>query len=320
MKNQKLKPVVSRAGRPKVVNRANQPDQIAGVRLTHPDRILYPEQGITKRDLALYYEAIAEWIMPHIKNRPLTLVRCPQGYKKQCFYQRHTRESVGDAIHSIPIKEGVDTAAYLYVDSLPGLIALVQLGVLELHTWGSRKENIERPDRLIFDLDPDPSVPWTRLKEAAQLLRSRLASVNLTAFVKTTGGKGLHVVVPIKPKTDWDFAKNFSKSVAESIVRDAPQEYIATMSKAKRAGKIFIDYLRNARTASAVSAYSTRARPDAPVSTPLRWEELADDPRSQFTVRSVPGRVARLRKDPWHDYEAARMVITEAMLKKSRLR
>ena len=291
-------------------------DEIAGIKLTHPDRILYPDQGITKRDLAHYYEDIVDWIMPHIEGRPLTLVRCPAGHKKQCFYQRHTRESLDPAIHSIPIREKGSAVPYIYIDSLAGLTALVQMGVLELHTWGARQERIERPDRLIFDLDPDPAVSWQGLREAAQRLRSRLSDVGLGAFVKTTGGKGLHVVVPIAPKQSWDFAKEFSKAVAESTVREAPDRYIATMSKAKRKGKIFIDYLRNARTATAICAYSTRARSSAPVSVPLRWEELSKDVRTEFTIRNVPQRLTRLRQDPWEEYEAARTAITRSMMKR----
>ena len=291
-------------------------NHIAGVQLTHPDRVLYPEQNITKRELALYYAQIADWIMPHIENRPLTLVRCPAGYKKQCFYQRHTRDSLDNAIHSIPVREGKSTAAYLYIDSISGLIALVQMGVLELHTWGSLKEHIERPDRLIFDLDPAPSVSWKKLTEAAQTLRSRLSDVGLGAFVKTTGGKGLHVVVPIAPKQNWNFAKQFSKSVAQSVVRGAPDQYTATMSKAKRHGKIFIDYLRNMRTATAVCAYSTRARPGATVSVPIRWEELAEDVRPKFTIPNVFDRLAHLGNDPWQDYESARASLTTAKLRK----
>ena len=291
-------------------------DEIAGIKLTHPDRILYPDQGITKRDLAHYYEDIVDWIMPHIEGRPLTLVRCPAGHKKQCFYQRHTRESLDPAIHSLPIREKGSAVPYIYIDSLAGLTALVQMGVLELHTWGARQERIERPDRLIFDLDPDPAVSWQGLREAAQRLRSRLSDVGLGAFVKTTGGKGLHVVVPIAPKQSWDFAKEFSKAVAESTVREAPDRYIATMSKAKRKGKIFIDYLRNARTATAICAYSTRARSGAPVSVPLRWEELSEDVRTEFTIRNVPQRLTRLRQDPWEEYEAARTAITRSMMKR----
>jgi bifunctional non-homologous end joining protein LigD len=291
-------------------------DQVAGIRLTHPDRVLYPEQGITKRDLALYHQQIADWIMPHVENRPLTLVRCPEGYKKQCFYQRHARESVDGAIHSIPVKEGKATASYLYIDSLPGLVALVQMGVLELHTWGSRTERLVQPDRIIFDLDPDPSVSWKTLCEAAEDMRSRLSELKLETFVKTTGGKGLHLVVPIVPKQDWNFVKDFSSSVAQSMVRAAPERFTATMSKSQRRGKIFIDYLRNARTASAVCAYSPRARAGAPVSMPVRWEELSEDVRSRFTIRNTYDRLKHLRKDPWQHYEAARIALTRAMLQK----
>ena len=291
--------------------------EIAGVELTHSDRVLYPEQNITKRELALYYETIADWMLPHLAGRPLTLVRCPQGRKKQCFYQRHGAESLHEPIHSIAVKEGRSTVSYVAVDSTPGLIALVQMGVLEIHTWGARKGRLEQPDRLTFDLDPDPALPWDRLREAAVLLRRLMADLGLGAFVKTTGGKGLHVIVPLTPKQDWDTAKTFARNAAEAMVRQAPELYIATMSKSKRRGKIFIDYLRNARAASAVAAYSTRARVGAPVSVPLRWNELASDVREErFTIRNVPQRLARLRKDPWEEYEEARAPLRESMLQK----
>jgi bifunctional non-homologous end joining protein LigD len=289
-------------------------DEIAGVHLSHPDRVLYADQGITKGELALYYKAIADWILPQVENRPLTLLRCPAGYGKKCFYQRHTRDVVHGAIHSISIRSGKASAGYLYIDSLSGLIALVQMGVLEIHTWGSRKDRLERPDRLIFDLDPDPSLAWRRVKEAAETLKSLLSDLGLTAFVKTTGGKGLHIVVPIAPKQVWEFAKDFSKTVAEHMVQTAPDQYIATMSKARRAGKVFIDYLRNARTASAVCAYSPRARPGAPVSMPVDWRELTEDVRTHFTVRNVPEHLARRKEDPWSDYDDARVSLSKAML------
>jgi bifunctional non-homologous end joining protein LigD len=289
---------------------------VAGIPLTHPERVLYPEQGITKRDLALYYESIADWIMPHVEKRLLTLVRCPRGAGTQCFYQRHVKENLGDAVHSIAAAKSKAAAGYLYVDSLAGMITLVQIGVLEIHTWGSRIEQLERPDRLIFDLDPDASISWADLRAAAETVRSRLADLGLTAFVKTTGGKGLHVVAPIAPKQDWDFATEFSGAVTEAIVRSAPDRYVATMSKSRRVGKIFIDYLRNARTATALAAYSTRARAGAPVSVPLDWKELAKDVRSQFTVRTVPDRLSRLRKDPWEKFVSARVPLTRAMLRK----
>jgi bifunctional non-homologous end joining protein LigD len=294
---------------------ASQDDRVAGIKLTNPDRVLYPDQGITKHELALYYEQIADWIIPHLEGRPLTLVRCPEGHLKQCFYQRHTRDAVSDVIHAIPVREKRSMVRYLSVDSLPGIITLVQMGVLELHTWGSRVPRIEQPDRMTFDLDPGPGVSWDQVKAAATELRARLGDLDLGAFVKTTGGKGLHIVVPIAPKQNWEYVKDFSRSVAESLVHEAPERYTATMSKAKRRSKVFIDYLRNSRTASAICAYSTRARPGATVSVPLRWQEVTEDLRGHFTIRNVPERLARLRKDPWDDYEAARRPLTAKMLR-----
>ncbi len=290
--------------------------EIAGIKLTHPDRVLFPDQGITKLELAHYYEQVADWMIPHVKERPLTLVRCPEGHKKQCFYQRHVTDSIGNPIRSIRVKEGRSTVSYVSVDSTPGVIALVQMGVLEIHTWGSRQDHLEQPDRLTFDLDPDPALPWKQIREAAETLRGQLSGLGFAAFVKTTGGKGLHVVVPITPKQDWDRVKAFTKKIAEDLVREAPQLYTATMSKSKRQGKIFIDYLRNARTATAVSAYSTRARANAPVSVPVHWDELAMDVRGEhFNIHNVPERLARLRTDPWEGYEKARRPINDAPIK-----
>ena len=291
--------------------------EIAGIKLTHPDRTLFPDQGISKLELAQYYEQAADWILPHVEGRPLTLVRCPSGHKKQCFYQRHVTESLHDPIRSISVKEGRSTVAYVAVDSTPGLIALVQMGVLEIHTWGSRQDHLEKPDRLTFDFDSDPALPWKRVKEAALALRGQLSDLGFHSFVKTTGGKGLHLVVPILPRQNWDVVKTFARKVAERAADSAPELYIATMSKAKRKGKIFIDYLRNARTATAISAYSTRARASAPVSVPLSWDELATDVREDhFTIRNVPQRLARLRRDPWEGYEKLRVPLTESLLKK----
>jgi bifunctional non-homologous end joining protein LigD len=290
--------------------------KIAGIALSHPDRVLYPEQGITKRELALFYEDIAEWILPHLAGRPLTLVRCPEGYQKECFYQKHVGENLPDWVRRVAIKEKGSVGKYVVVDSLPGLISLVQMGVLEIHTWGSRSDRIEQPDRLTFDLDPDPELPWKRMIEAARSLRRMLGGLGLNGFVKTTGGKGLHVVVPIVRKYEWDEIKEFSKRVAGQMTREAPDRYLATMSKARRNGKIFIDYLRNGRGATAVAAYSTRARAGAAVSTPLTWEEVAAGVGpDRFNVRNLRRRLARLKKDPWENYESARRPITAATMK-----
>lgn len=287
-------------------------------KLSHPERVLYPDIGLTKDGLARYYEQVADWILPHLEGRPLTLVRCPQGYQ-ECFYQKHINETVPKAIGRVEIDEGDGVETYMVVDSLEGLLGVVQMGVLELHTWGARKDRPDRPDRLTFDLDPDPSVPWEQVVEAAQLVRTLLGELGLESFVKTTGGKGLHVVTPIQRTLSWDEGKDFSKAVAEHMVTMIPQRFTSNMAKRARKGKIFIDYLRNARGATAIAAYSTRAKPGAPVSVPLRWEELSQGVRSDhFTVATTPGRLNQLRRDPWAGYEQASRRVTEAM--KTRLR
>ena len=291
--------------------------EIAGVKLSHPNRVLYPEQGITKGDLAEYYEKVAERMLPYVSGRPLTLVRCPEGQQGECFFQRNANDDMSRQIRRLPLRASKSVKDALVIDSLAGLIALVQMGVLEIHTWGSTAKRIERPDQLTFDLDPDPGLSWKILRQAIGELRAKLADVALIGFVKTTGGKGLHVVVPIAPTLDWQQAKAFSKAVADSMVAATPELYVATMSKSKRAGKIFIDYLRNARSATAICAYSTRARAGAPVAVPLRWEELKADLRDDhFNIRNVPGRLRGLRKDPWADFAAARRPITAAMRKR----
>jgi bifunctional non-homologous end joining protein LigD len=285
--------------------------RVAGTRLTNPDRVLYPEQGITKRELAEYYAAVAEWILPHLAGRPLTLVRCPAGQQKHCFVQRRADESFPDAVRRVEVPEDGGTATYMMVESLPGLVALVQLGVLELHTWGSRRDRLERPDRLIFDLDPGPDAAWQQGVEAALAVRNRLAALGLRSFVKTTGGKGLHVVLPLLRRHSWEEARTFSHALAERMAQEEPERYLARSAKSERTDRVYLDYLRNAWSASAVAAYSTRAREGAPVSVPLRWEELSADLRPDaFTVRSVPERLRALRADPWEEYGKIRQSLT----------
>ena len=244
----------------------------SSVTLSNPDRVLYPELGITKRALAEYYADIAEWITPHLAKRPLTLVRCPEGRGKGCFFQKHLGDAIPDVLRSIPIMEKEGRVYYCVADNLDGVIALVQMGALEIHVWGSREDNLEQPDMMVFDLDPAPEVEWPGVITAALLMRERLSELGLASFVKTTGGKGLHIVAPLTPEADWDTVKAFSRAVAESVVRETPTEYIATMSKEKRKGKIFIDYLRNGRGATSIAAYSTRSRKGAPISTPVAVE------------------------------------------------
>ncbi|HJT21599.1 MAG TPA: DNA ligase D, partial [Nitrospira sp.] len=283
------------------------------VRLTHPDRVLYPDLGLTKEQLARYYEQVADWILPHLRGRPLTLVRCPEGYQN-CFYQKHVNERVPPAIGRVEIEEDGGRALYMVADTLEAVLGLVQMGVLELHTWGATRDQLDRPDRLTFDLDPDPTVPWTQVIDAARLTKTLLEELGLVPFVKTTGGKGLHVVVPIQRFDGWDAVKDFAKAVADHMVRTIPQRFTSNMAKRARKGKIFIDYLRNGRGATAIAAYSPRAKPGAPVSVPLTWEELSPELTSDhFTVVNLPDRLARQRKDPWHGYRRAARRLTADM-------
>jgi bifunctional non-homologous end joining protein LigD len=279
------------------------------VRLTNPDRIYYPEANITKRELALYYASIGDVVMPYVRNRLISLVRCPDGIGGQRFYQRHAMHGMSDAIHTVPIDEKDETRDYLYVSDLKGVVSLVQIGALEIHGWGSRVDDVEHPDVLVIDLDPDEGLDWSRVVEAAVDARDRLAAVGLESFVRTTGGKGLHVVVPLVPKRDWDEVREWAEAFAHAMARDAPKKYTSIMSKARRTDRVFIDYLRNARTATAIVSWSTRAKENAPVSMPLRWKELPSMPLrwkelpdvrpADFHMRNAPERAA---KDPWEGF------------------
>ncbi len=288
--------------------------EVAGVRLTHPDRVLYPEQGLTKADLAEYYERIADWILPYVVDRPLTLVRCPDGQAGECFYQKHLTGSMPDAVQGVMIEEKGKRKEYVMVGDLAGLVSLVQMGVLEMHPWPAKKDKLERPDYLVFDLDPGEGIEWKAVVEGARELRSRLEEVGLSTFLRTSGGKGLHVVVPIQRRNTWDEAKQFAKSVADTLSREAPDRYIATMSKAKRRGKVYIDYLRNQRGATAIACYSTRARTGAPVAVPLAWDELSARTRADmYHVTNLQKRLSKLSRDPWEGFFSQRQSITREM-------
>lgn len=287
------------------------------VNLTHPERVLFPADGVTKLDLASYYAQISEWILPHIENRPLSLLRCPEGHDGTCFYQKHAGQGTPMALRRIPIREKHKTEYYLAVADLSGLLSLVQMSILEIHPWGSRVDDIERPDRIIFDLDPDPAVGWAEVVRAARELRDRLQELRLVSFVKTTGGKGLHVVVPLLRRHEWPEVKAFTKAVADQIVADSPDRYIATLSKAARKGRIFVDYLRNDRGATAVAPYSTRAREGALVATPLSWNELSATTKpADFNVNSIPHRLASRSSDPWQEIGTIRQALTAPMRRK----
>lgn len=286
--------------------------RIAGQRLSNPDKVFYPALGLTKRDLALYYESIAAHILPDLAGRPLTLLRCPEGIHGQCFFQKHAHNGLPAGVREVAIPEKRGSGMYLTVDDITGVIALVQMGVLEIHTWGAHADNPEAPDRLVFDVDPDEGMPWERVCAAVLELRARLEALGLPAFLKTTGGKGMHVVVPLLRRHGWDEVKAFAHALARSMVRDSPHAYTTHPSKAARRGKVYLDYLRNGRGATAIANYSTRARPGAPVSVPLAWENIGT--RSDaFRVDNLTAHLAQRRGDPWAGYLSARAVITKKM-------
>jgi len=276
--------------------RKTQAVAVAGVALSHPDRVYWKDAHVTKQMLAEYYTQVWDWMRPHVTDRVLALVRCPDGASGQCFFQKHASAGItADHLKLVP-DDGDKSIA---LDGVDGLVALAQAGVLEVHVRGSTIDHLEEADRLVFDLDPGPGVTWKEIIEAARDVRKRLNDLKLESFVKTTGGKGLHVVLPIK-STPWAEAKDFCRRLAEQMAADQPERFIAVARIAARKNKIFIDYLRNSREATAIAPYSTRARPGATVSVPLTWEELgAQAEPNAFTVQNLSKRLARLRRDPW---------------------
>lgn len=280
--------------------------QASAVKLTHPDRIYWPEQGVTKEGLADYYVEVWPHIAPYIVGRPLALLRCPGGIGGEQFFQKHAWKGLNPKIVLVDDPKDPDGGPLISIDNLDGLIGLVQSAVLEIHPWGSTVADWERPDTIVMDLDPGEGVSWEAVIAAAGETRERLKQAGLDAFVKTSGGKGLHVVSPLKPKADWPAVKAFTKAIADAMAADSPDRFVSTITKSKRQGKILIDYLRNQRGMTAVAPYSTRARPGAPVSAPLTWEELSPGiGPAYFTVDSMPTRLAALHSDPWEGFRAA---------------
>ncbi|MCP4380111.1 MAG: DNA ligase D [Hyphomicrobiales bacterium] len=277
--------------------------EIAGVRVTHPDKIVFPGQGITKRSLAAYFLNVAGHILPQVANRPLSLVRCPDGADGDCFFQKHASPGFPKAFKPIRIKEKRGSDIYLFIEDVQGLIACVQMGALELHIWGSHNDNLEMPDRIVFDLDPDEDMDFTIVRKAARDMRDRLSALGLESFPLATGGKGVHVVAPLVPRYGWEEVKVFAEAVARIIAAEEPDKYLAVATKAKRTGRIFIDYLRNGRGATAIAPFSTRARSGAPVAWPLSWGALArlKDARPA-SVETAAGLLKRQKQDPWASY------------------
>ena len=287
---------------------------VEGVRLSHPERALYADTGLTKQAVAQYYVDVARWALPHLAGRPLTIIRSTGGKGQRAFYQKHVSAGMPQEIKGL--KVAGEEEPFPIIEDVAGLIALVQVGAVEIHPWGSSIKDVERPDRVTFDLDPDEGLAWERVTEAAIDVRDALDAIGLASFVKTTGGKGLHVVVPLQPKLDWDAVKNFSKWVADRLAEERPTEFTANQIKRQRRDRIYLDYLRNSRGATAVGAYSPRERTGTTVSTPLSWDEVEAGVRpADFTVATVPARLAALAADPWAEIGTLRQSISAKVRK-----
>jgi bifunctional non-homologous end joining protein LigD len=271
---------------------------VLGVSVSHPDRVIFEDTGITKGQLAEFYAAASEWMLKDFAGHPVSLLRCPEGTKGDCFYQRSPGMGLGKDVRPFRWKHKGKSYEYLYIEDVKGIVEFAQMGAIELHPWGARVKSIDYPDRMIFDLDPDEGVPFEAVRLAAKDLRQRLKRRGLESYLKCTGGKGLHVRVPLAEKDKWEEVKAFCADVAETMVREVPDAYVATMSKAKRKGKIFVDYFRNDYTATAIADYSVRARAGAPVAVPLEWREL-DGLRAanQFTIADVLKRLKKKSPD-----------------------
>jgi len=265
------------------------------VKISHRDRVIFPDAGITKGELADYYAAIAPAMLPWTAHRPVSLVRCPAGRAKACFFQKHDAGTFGEHVHHVPIKEkDGSTEQYLYIDDAEGLVTCVQMGTIEFHGWGSSVDAIEQPDRMVFDLDPDEGLDFGDVKKAAADIKEHLAELGLTSFPMLSGGKGVHVVVPLTPEAEWPAVKDFADRFSRALAQAEPDRFTATMSKAKRKGKIFLDWLRNQRGATAVMPYCARARPGAPVATPVTWSELRDiESAHRWSIRDLDTLIAR---------------------------
>lgn len=284
---------------------------VVGVRISHADRVIYPDLEMSKIEFARYFERIADWIVPHVAGRPLTLVHCPAGIAAPCNFLKHAKAWGPSALRRVQIQEKTKIGEYLVADSIEAVVSLAQMGIVEIHTWNSTADDIERPNRIVWDLDPGPEVLWQQVVKAAELVREGLTTLKLRSWVKTTGGRGLHVVVPLKPKRTVAECLDFSRAVAEAIVRANPQAYTTAFAKSGRERKVLIDYLRNNRTNTSVCAFSPRARPGATVSMPLGWNELREPPE-RWTMLTVPRRIAHIRADPWTGYWESAQTISAA--------
>ncbi len=281
--------------------------------ITHPEREVFPGTGISKGDVAEYYRAVSPWLLPELKDRPLSVVRCPDGVGKKCFFQKHAGVGWGEHVHGVPIRESDGVDDYLCIQDTAGVLELVQMNVLEMHPWGAKSADPEHADRIVFDLDPHPDVAWARVTRAAREVRAQLEAIGLVSFLRTSGGKGLHVVVPLNPPAPWDVVKRFAQAVALAMVAMRPAEFVATAGENKRVGKIFIDWLRNGRGATSVASYSLRARATAGVAMPLAWEELCRVRGGEaFTIGNALAKISRRGEDPWRSIARIRQKLPKS--------
>lgn len=284
-------------------------------RITHAERVIDPRSGITKGELAAYYLQFADLILPHLRGRPVALVRAPDGVGGELFFQKHMQknEMPGVKLLDPALDPGHDPL--LQIDSVKGLLAAAQMNVIELHTWNAVSKAIAKPDRMSFDLDPGEGIEWPAMQQAALLLHTLLDELGLPAFLKTSGGKGLHVIVPLRRQHGWDTVKGFSQAVVQHLAQTIPERFVAKSGPRNRVGRIFVDYLRNGFGATTVSAWSARSRPGMGVSVPLAWEELAEvKAADQWKVRNIGERLAS-GNSPWDGYEASRVALGAAMRK-----
>jgi bifunctional non-homologous end joining protein LigD len=289
---------------------------IAGVRLTHPDKVLYPDQGLTKRELAEYFMKVADRMLPFAANHPLTIVRCPQGVSGHCFYQRHLTEGMPEGFRGMKISgRGGEKSDFLYISDVAGLIGAAQIGALEIHVWGAPVDRVRKPDRLVIDLDPSDEVPFAEVKRAAKDVRAIFNAAGVECYPLITGGKGIHTILPLAGENDWNEVKSFAEAIARGLERSEPERFIAQASKAKRKGRIFVDWLRNDETATAIAPYSPRARKGAPVAMPLSWSELAKvESSAAYTTVTALRRVAGMKKNPWPGYDRGARISRDTLI------
>ncbi|MFI4927440.1 MAG: DNA ligase D, partial [Burkholderiales bacterium] len=304
-----------KAGKGERADPGAAPDTVAGVRISHADRVVDAATGTTKGGLAEYYARVAPAMLPHLRDRPVSLMRAPNGVGGELFFQRHSGAAMPHLTQHPKLDPG--HPPLLSIGSLDGLIGAVQMGTVEFHTWNGLVGNLEKPDRIVFDLDPDPSLAWQRMRDAVMLVRTLLDEIGLVSFCKTSGGKGLHVVVPLTPRDGWDAVRDFAQAVARHLAKTLPGQFSAKMGPQNRVGKIFVDYLRNNRGASTVAPFSARARPGLGVSMPVAWDEVPDlKGGDQWNVITAPRRLAELRNDPWANYDSVRQRLSAAMRKR----